>query len=444
MKNKRQKTACFLFCTIFAAFLVGCNPSPAPVPSSDQSSVPSIPSSTNSSREEIPSPSEASSSMQAAEKRVVLEGKTIASMCGDDINPFVQTVTFVLTPDGKVYYYGAYQDALASITETEPSNEADKKDLYEISFPEPIVKLVPYAAIGESGTLYIFLYPPTAAWMMSGCAAPAPMTTIKLSGKIRDICYNLGDFFVVTEEGELYSIGEMTLYGQGFSENPDTDKYLTPIKVVLPEQADQVTATFHTVFVRGKSGKVYMAFRYVNNGPDMCIPDFILKTLPYDYGTSLFQPVNVGTVSQMAAGSVDHETAVYLLQSNGSVLFWNADTATREAFTPGYQTEIKPKMPEISFIKLESAGGSTNRIISAANSEYACFLAEDGSCVLFRNGAQVSGFKEKVKDACLTDNGLLFSDESGKLFFYGTDYEKLIAEGCLNSLKEITLVDHSF
>lgn len=445
MKNKLQKAACFLFCAIFVVSLVGCDSSPSPAPSSDLSSVSSILSSTTQSKEETPSSSEAAastsaSSQSAAEKRVLLEGKTIASMCNDDRNGSA----FVLTADGKVYFYGAYQEALASIMETAPSNVAEKNDLYEISFPEPIVKLVPYAAVGESGALYIFLYPTTAAWTMNGGTAPSPMTTIQLNGKIQDICYSFGDFFAVTEKGELYSIGEMTLYGQGFKAASEAAKRLKPIKAVLPEQADQVTATNHTVFIRGKSGKVYMALRYINNGPDTIIPDVIQKDFPYDYSKSLFQPVNVGITSQVAAGSTNQGKAVYLLQSDGSVLFWNADQATWEAYAPGYQSEKKPGKPEVSFTKLEGADGSIRRMISSANSQYACFMTEDGSCVLLNNGTPFPGFKERVKEACLTPNGFLFSDESGKLFFYGIDRENLIVENNQNTLQEITLVDHSF
>jgi len=52
---------------------------------------------------------------------------------------------------------------------------------------------------------------------MAKAAPPKPMITIKLKDKVTDISYHMGDFFAVIERGELYSIGELTLYGQGFT-----------------------------------------------------------------------------------------------------------------------------------------------------------------------------------------------------------------------------------
>ena len=111
---------------------------------------------------------------------------------------------------------------------------------------------------------------------------------------------------------------------------------------------------------------------------------------------------------------------------------------------PGYQSDKKPGRPKIAFTKLENTGGAADRIISSANSEYACFLAENGQCVLFQNGTPVSGFKETVKAVCLTKNGILFTDESGKLFFYGKDHENLFVEKDQSAPQEITLFGHSF
>lgn len=218
---------------------------------------------------------------------------------------------------------------------------------------------------------------------------------------------------------------------------------MTPVQAVVPEPVEQVVSTVHTVFLRAKSGKVYSAFRYLYNGPDTEMPDFLRKTFPLRYSSSLFKPVSVGSIRQIIVGRSDQGGVVYLIGEDGSVLSWNADQSTREAFMPGLQAVKQPSLPDVSFSKLDLSGNLITEGAGTAYSNYVCFASKSGQAYFAQNGSAVKKADFSAADYCITPSGFLFRNLSKSLFFYGTDDDGLFTKRPQASAQPVTWFEYS-
>lgn len=356
-----------------------------------------------------PAPSQSApvSSQIVQEATAKLSGTTIL----DVKNNF--SYTFILTAEKKVYLYGVYQEKLKELADITKTYQDGEVDLFELNLPEPIVRIEPYAALGESGTLYLFLYPNTLYWRDWPENSPKTLYTVNLGEKIKDFRYSFGDYFVVTESGKLYSIGELTLYGQPYLENQDLSKRMVPVQAVVPEAVEEVEVTWFTVFIRGKSGNVYYAYRHTES-TDYGMPPCLKGELPYPYTASLFKKANVTGIQEIAIGADDSgHDRVYLLKNGGAVFSYDVDQTALFSYFPPQQLmepSTKPEPPDFSGFELPGMD------IAAVNGEY--FLTTEKQ-VVKENDSFI--YAENVRDFCPVAGGLLYNTEDGKTCYYGYD-----------------------
>ena len=391
---------------------------------------------TSSSR--VENASSVSSQEEKRYPRQFLKGKEIA-----DVKDFNDSV-FILTTEKRVYFYGPYEERLREISIVEENRRQGEKGFFELILPEPIVKIEPFAAIGESGAAYILLYPPTAGWTMYAENYPDALYKVDVKEKIKSIRYGFGDFVAVTGSGKVYTIGEGTLYGENFVSFSE-HKQLQIIEAAVPEEIEEAELTFYSVLLRGKSGSIYIALRHVYNGPDTHYPEFATKEFPYSRTSQRFERIDgvkAADISVYRPLSEDNHS-FYMIKEDGSIAVCPVDETVQRALFPGYQSGIEPSWPEFSFSPSDFPlqGEKAARIFSNPNSEYYAIETKGGAFRFFFGEEELSFLEKPVRRLCIMKGGIAVSYKEGDCYLYGKDLDeyflKTIAFPELRELEEV-------
>lgn len=220
---------------------------------------------------------------------------------------------------------------------------------------------------------------------------------IQFDKKIRQIEEHYADTFLLTEDGELYFIGEGSLFGYPslIGQYPEpSEKFFIPTKIEVPEKIVQIFRTKKYLFLIGESGKFYYAYCFVDIGVNnQFIPP---NGKAYSYDTQLFKEISLDSSVKQIAYSLHGE--VFVLTENGKIFSWNCidDVKPGESLpVPNFQEEkLVAKFPEG-----ELEGKKVTDIRSYPGVAFYIFL-EDGT--IWREVEQ-------------------FNDESSSLFFKADD-----------------------
>ena len=169
-----------------------------------------------------------------------------------------------------------------------------------IPIPEPVVKMAQYLFVGKSGTLYLYYdaYKIDPYGAQSGKNTASTLITIPFSKKIRKIVpFGCSDYLLLTDSGEAYTVGEMSLFGECVQSAPlpGRKKLYTPAKLNTPEPLTDAVAGFTRLYALGASGTVYQApvFQYDSSGEGiyMVWSEEVTSTLPLSRSTSVFRKI---------------------------------------------------------------------------------------------------------------------------------------------------------
>lgn len=177
-----------------------------------------------------------------------------------DLQFYSNNDLLALTADGDVFYYGL----------TLPI-DLRTQEMVRLPIPESVILMEDFCFATKNGTIYIY----TPSITSSTTARPGTLSfyTVTLPKNETPLKMQLadGDLFVLTAQGNLYTIGELGLYGEGLSHhsaaswNNVTD-YRQPVEVLCPERiTDFMLYDSHLIVMCGDGSELYHAPLYYHN-----------------------------------------------------------------------------------------------------------------------------------------------------------------------------------
>ncbi len=285
------------FCLLLTITLSTCAPAEAPS-SSEPEPVSSSSVSSQISQEVSSQPSPSS---QQEEKPIIDYDKVV------DVETTDRKI-FYLLEDGSVYGEG-------------PNNGSQEPQPVKMEFPEPqITNLTLFAAIGQSGTVYTWYYD-------SDTIQPKWFDSFEFSHKVKQMEYSPStDIYLLTELGELYTMGRASLYGYpnlwDLYALPEEIKDV-PIKVNIPEKFQSIELSNGLLYALGESGKLYYACTSFR------------PNKPYSLDTAVFRQVNFSKpIKQFLDVELkrNFENGIRILTEDGEVYRLSETSSTPPAF----------------------------------------------------------------------------------------------------------------
>ena len=215
---------------------------------------------------------------------------------------------FYLLEDGSVYGEG-------------PNNGSQEPQPVKMEFPEPqITNLTLFAAMGQSGTVYTWYYD-------SSAIQPQRFDSFEFGHKVKQMEYSPStDIYLLTELGELYTMGRASLYGYpnlwDLYALPEEIKDV-PIKVNIPEKFQSIELSNGRLYALGESGKLYYVYNSFHHG----------ETYPLD--TAVFRQVNFSKpIKQFLDVELKHNfvNGLRILTEDGEVYRLSETSSTLPAF----------------------------------------------------------------------------------------------------------------
>ena len=301
MKKRQMITT---FCLLLAVTLSACAPAETQNPSEPEP----VSSSSASSQISQEVSSRPSPSSQQEERPIIDYDKVV------DVETTDRKI-FYLLEDGSVYGEG-------------PNNGSQEPQPVKMEFPEPqITNLTLFAAIGQSGTVYTWYYD-------SDTIQPKWFDSFEFSHKVKQMEYSPStDIYLLTELGELYTIGRASLYGSWYPADVPEEIKDVPIKVNIPEKFQSIELSNGLLYALGESGKLYYACTSFR------------PNKPYSLDTAVFRQVNFSKpIKQFLDVELkrNFENGIRILTEDGEIYFSTSQLSNPFAahiFTPAFQKE---------------------------------------------------------------------------------------------------------
>lgn len=188
-------------------------------------------------------------------------------------------------PQRYLQLFGGLSEAVQSGT------DAWEPLLLKMNLPEKMSLLTPYLCVGESGKVYCIFGVPTFP-LPEHVADTEDNRCIyreyPFEGKIVQAESNGFDSFLLTEQGELYCLGTMSLYG-GYTVVTD-EFYFKPVQVTTPGPVRKIVANERSLYILCEDGMIYSAPVY--SSPEGYANGYDGETL-ISSDRNVFQPVSL-------------------------------------------------------------------------------------------------------------------------------------------------------
>ncbi|MGI6261626.1 MAG: hypothetical protein ACOYJR_07280 [Acutalibacteraceae bacterium] len=267
--KKLRKTTFFASAAAILFLLCSCGspfPDPAPV-------------SSLASSQGAPSSSQAPSSSDLAKENEFLFVNRINQL---NIDRSDTSLEIFSTADGEVYLRKSLSQYLTYNEQSEPQIPEDYLKLFDglesalqsgtdigeplllkMNLPEKMSLLTPYLCVGESNRLY-YIGGTIPFQMPEHVTESAENRCIYreylFENKIVQAESNGYDSFLLTEQGELFCLGTMSLYG-GWAVVPE-NFYFKPVKVQTPGKVKKIVLNERTLYLLCEDGVIYSAPSY--------------------------------------------------------------------------------------------------------------------------------------------------------------------------------------
>ncbi|MDD6175893.1 MAG: hypothetical protein PUC59_09070 [Firmicutes bacterium] len=305
------------------------------------------------------------------------------------------------------------------------------------------MKLFFGAGIGESGAFYRF------PEISSSTATTETIKKIEIPAGTVQISAGYGDYALVTEAGELYTVGGLSLYGGAQVIDPDRfeKERDTVVQAVVPEPVKKAVMTEFYLFILGKSGAVYVA--PVKNWNEFVEDDSVF---PRSYPAKVFQKLPTAKKAADICASMqqtvtDEEgtdlrgNVLWIRYEDGSIAYVDE---CRQIYTT-LKKMIGGKWPVLE-VKNASAGGEkVSKMI--ANDGFSAIVFQTDSGNYYAMGVDGITTKEQTREnervpqkLSLPDGAairkvypgysyVLMLDENGKTWMVGNESYRILQIG---------------
>lgn len=388
--KKLRKTTFFASAAAILFLLCSCG-SPAPDPAPVSSLV---------SSQETPSVSQASSSVPVKENEFLFANR-IRELSIDRSDPSLE---IFFTAEDETFLRKSLNQYLTYNKQGDPQISEDYRRLFDglesalqsgtdigeplllkMNLPEEMSLITPYLCIGESNRLY-YIGGTVPFQLPEHVTESAENRCIyreyQFESKIVQAESNGFDSFLLTEQGELFCLGTMTLYG-GCAVVSD-EFYFKPVKVKTPGKVRKLVLNERTLYLLCEDGVIYSAPSYTT--PEGYGNEYSGKTaVPADQ--NVFSPV------PMSAKAVDLRSGgmnfciMALDEKNQLYLYLELEDFDR--VTDAYHKDpSKPKQPMNPAFEKVSGVGAVQEIRTSGAGNRILLKTADG-------GYQTFGYLER-------------------------------------------------